>query len=111
MQMREFILRYWVQELFALIVAIIAWLIRKHRQKSAQYTVLREGILALLHDRLYRSCGFFISRGYCAVEDRRNLECLYSPYKMLGGDGTGDSLYNKCMDLPLSLDDEKKKEE
>lgn len=105
--MREFILHYWVQELFAFIIAAAACLIRKHRQKSAQYTILREGILALLHDRLYRSCSFFISRGYCTVEDRRNLECLYTPYKSLGGDGTGDSLYNKCMELPLSKNKEK----
>jgi hypothetical protein len=95
MPMREFILHYWVQELFAFIIA------------AAQYTILREGILALLHDRLYRSCSFFISRGYCTVEDRRNLECLYTPYKSLGGDGTGDSLYNKCMELPLSKNKEK----
>ena len=66
--------------------------------------ILHYWVQELLHDRLYRSCGFFISRGYCTVEDRRNLECLYTPYKSLGGDGTGDSLYNKCMELPLSED-------
>ena len=65
--------------------------------------------MALLHDRIYQACSFFIARGYCTPEDRSNLEYLYKPYKALGGNGTGESLYNKCLELPLTA--EKKDED
>ena len=98
--MADFILRYWIEELFAVIIAIIGWLIKQVKAKKSEYEVLREGIVALLHDRLYATCSFFIARGYCTLEDRNNLEYLYRPYKELGGNGTGTALYQKCLDLP-----------
>ena len=56
-------------------------------------------VLALLHDRLYQACQFYISRGYCTVGDRDNLEYMFKPYKALGGNGTGEELYNRCLAL------------
>lgn len=109
--MLDFILRYWVQELFALIIAAITWMVRAIHKKKDEYDILREGILALLHDRLYQSCSFFIERGFCTIEDRNNLEYLYTPYKALGGNGTGESLYQKCLELPLKADRNKKEKE
>lgn len=107
--MAEFIIHYWVEELFAVIIAIIGWLVKQVKAKKNEYEVLREGIVALLHDRLYSACSFFIARGYCTLEDRNNLEYLYRPYKELGGNGTGTALYKKCLELPYEA--EKKKEE
>lgn len=54
---------------------------------------------------------FFIVRGWCSPDDRSNLEYLYKPYKALGGNGTGESLYKKCLELPLTADRNKEKEE
>jgi len=68
---------------------------------SAEQKLLREGILALLHDRLYESCRRFISDGVCSVEDRRNLEYLYKPYEKMGGNGVCRELYERCMKLPI----------
>lgn len=99
--MVDFILRYWVQEMFTLIIAAITWMAKALHRKKNEYDVLRQGIMALLHDRLYQACSYFIDRGYCTVEDRNNLEYLYIPYKTLGGNGAGESLYRKCMDLPF----------
>ena len=99
--MIEFVCRYWIEELFAAIIALVTWLVRQTKVKKKEYKVLKEGILALLHDRLYMACSFFLNRGYCTVDDRENLECMFRPYKDLGGNGTGEDLFNKCMKLPL----------
>lgn len=107
--MIDFIIRYWVQELFTLILMCLTWIVKTLRAKKTEYDVLRDGILALLHDRLYQACSFYIKEGVCSVEDRNNLEYLYKPYKALGGNGTGESLYKKCIDLPITA--ETKKEE
>lgn len=74
----DWILKYWVQELFALIIAVLTLCVKKLKGKKTEYDVLREGILALLHDRLYTACSFFIARGWASLDDRENLEYLQS---------------------------------
>lgn len=96
----DWILKYWIQELFALVIAGLTWCIRKLRKKKTENDVLRDAMMALLHDRLYAACSFFIAQGWCSLEDRNNLEYLYRPYKELGGNGTGENLYRKCLSLP-----------
>lgn len=105
--MLDFIIKYWIQELFVLIIALLTWLFHQVQAKKKEYDVLKEGIVALLHDRLYRACSFFIERGYCTLEDRSNLEYLYTPYKELGGNGTGTELYHKCLELPYEAEEKK----
>lgn len=102
--MGEFIVKYWVQELFALLIALVTWLVKQVRCKKKEYEVLNDAIKAMLHDRLYQACGFLIGKGFCTLEDRQNLEYLYVPYKKLGGNGTVESLYHKCMELPIAAD-------
>lgn len=67
----------------------------------AKKDVKTQALLALLHDRLYQACNFYIKRGWCSTEDKRNLEHLFKPYNKLGGNGTAESLYKKCLDLPI----------
>ena len=68
----DWILKYWIQELFAVIIAVLGWCV----------------------------CSFFIARGWASLEDRENLEYLYRPYKALGGNGTGETLYHTVEKLP-----------
>lgn len=72
--MIDFILKYWIQELFALILAVLTWLWRTLLRRKQENEQIREGMMALLHDRIYQACSFFIARGYCTPEDRSNLE-------------------------------------
>lgn len=109
--MVEFIVKYWVQELFAVLIALITWLVKQVRCKKREYKVLNEAIMALLHDRLYQSCSALLKKGFCTMEDRHNLEYLYVPYKALGGNGNVESLYHKCMELPIMAGQNKNKEE
>lgn len=99
--MIDMIAKYWVQELFAVIIAFVSWLFQRVLVWKKEQDVVREGIVAILHDRLYTSCIAFIDQGYCTVDDRENLEYLYKPYKALGGNGTAEKLFDKCEDLPL----------
>lgn len=107
----DWIMKYWIQELFALVIAGLGWCIRKLRKKKTEYDVLREGILALLHDRLYTACSIFIERGWATLDDRENLECMFKPYKALGGNGTGEHLYHEVLSLPISEEKAKEKED
>lgn len=109
--MVDFIIRYWVQELFALVITAVTWLWRAAKARTKENAVIKEGMMALLHDRLFKACSFYISRGWCSVEERCNLDCMYTPYRNLGGNGTAESLYHKCMNLPLEERSGKNKKE
>ena len=98
--MLDFIVKYWIQELFVLIISVLTWCVGKLRKKHNENDKVKEGMMALLHDRLYQACSFFLKRGWCSIEDRNNLEYLFRPYKELGGNGTGEHLYKRCLDLP-----------
>ena len=68
---------------------------------------INEGVLALLHDRLYQACQYYIKLGHCPIDGRDNLEYMFRPYKALGGNGTGEELYNRCLALPYEPESEK----
>ena len=65
---------------------------------------MKEGILAILHDRLYQVCRFYIHQGWIDVESMKNVEYLYDSYHDLGGNGTGTELYNRVNSLPIKED-------
>lgn len=64
----------------------------------------KEGLTALLHDRIYRGCMDCLKRGKITEQELFNMEYLYNPYHALGGNGTGTELYERCKDLPLDIE-------
>ena len=66
---------------------------------SQQHSI-RDGMLALMHDRIFTICTDCIDKKYATVEEMRNLTYLYEPYHALGGNGTGTEMYKRVMSLP-----------
>lgn len=64
----------------------------------------RKGLLALLHDRMYQSCRYYLAKGKVDVDGLKNLEYVYGSYHELGGNGTGTELYKKVKALPVEDD-------
>lgn len=104
--MKDFIMKYWVQEALACISAGLGLLYGRIRKWRQEQELIKQGVIALLHDRLYQACQFFLQRGYCNLDDRDNLEYMFRPYKALGGNGTGEELYNRCLALPYGPESE-----
>ena len=106
----ETIEKYWVQEVLATISGAVAWLGRKvHRWKQEQ-DLVKQGVLAILHDRLYQAYQYYLHKGYCSIDDRDNLDYMFRPYRALGGNGTGEELYNRCLALPYEPESEEENE-
>lgn len=102
----ETIQKYWVQEVMTVITGALAWLARKVQKWKQEQDLVKQGVLAILHDRLYQACQFYLKRGYCTIDDRDNLEYMFRPYKALDGNGTGEELYNRCLALPYGPESE-----
>ena len=103
--MLDFILEYWLEFAFTLIVTFLSFLIKrlysKLKQELTTQKLLKEGMIAILHDRLYQICTKFIEKGEITVDELENLEYLYKSYNNLGGNGTGTALFNRCKDLKI----------
>lgn len=118
--MIEFIQKYWLEVLFGGIVSILTAFTKhlssklkeereerkkKSEEESREQELIKTAILALLHDRIFQACQYHIQNGYITIQDLNNLEYLYKGYSGLGGNGTGEELYNRCKALPLMPND------
>lgn len=78
---------------------------RQQESESLKQGALVDGILALLHDRIYGECAACEAKGFVAIEALRNIEYLYDPYHTLGGNGTGTLLYERIKKLPVRTEE------
>ena len=105
MDMWDFVIRYWLEVLFAGIVSAVGLVVRllykQVKGDRQEQLLIKDGLLAILHDRLYQECNRLIAQSWCTVEDMRNLEYMYKSYHSLGGNGTGTELYNRCKKLEI----------
>lgn len=105
-----------IEHVVAIVVAIFAcdgfWSYIRYKAESRkghnkEIQVIKEGLLALLHDRLYNIGEMYIMSGYITFDEFDNLAYLYKPYKDLGGNSTGDDVYEKCKNLPRKQDSQR----
>ena len=77
---------------------------RKLARKVEEHEQVKDGILAILHDRLYQLCQYYLGQGAITPNALKNVEYLYRSYHSLGGNGTGTELYTRVTKLPLDLE-------
>lgn len=99
--MWDFILKYWLEFLFGLAVAGLSFGFKHLLKKMKEYELLKEGLVAILHDRLYQSGMYFLEKGEITTSQLRNIEHLYKAYHKLGGNGTGTEIYERVQELEL----------
>ena len=106
--MLEWIVKYWMEVLFGAITTGLLWLYRrmakKMRERQAEDKAIKEGLVAILHDRIYDKCKRCIAEDVVTIEEMRNIEYLYNAYHALGGNGTGTELYNRAKALDIKED-------
>jgi hypothetical protein len=72
----------------------------RQKAQAAQQEAIKDGMLALLHDRIYGGYAICEQQGCATVDDIKNLEYLYRPYHALGGNSTGTELYERIKKMP-----------
>lgn len=99
--MWDFILKYWLECLFSLAFAGFSFGFKYLQKKVKENELLKEGLIAILHDRLYQSGMYFLEHGEIKTSQLNNLEKLYEAYHKLGGNGTGTEIFERVRELPL----------
>ena len=98
--MQDWIIRYWLEALFAVIIAGLTLAYRKLSCRVQQQEAIKLGMMALLWDRLYQIYNECEAQGYISIDGLKNVENIYRQYHALGGNGTGTELYERLCGLP-----------
>lgn len=108
--MTEFILHYWIEVLFGIIVAGFGVgyrrLVEKMKAGDRKQEAIEKGIQALLRDRIIKAYNHYLEQGYCPIYGLENVEALYKQYHALGGNGTVTGLIEKLRELPTTKEGE-----
>lgn len=114
--MQQFIKQYWLEVVFGGVLSGLSLVVRslwgrfkreqqaresREQEDRTEQKLLREAVLAILHDRLYSLARYYISQKWITIQDLDNLEYLYNAYHSLGGNGTGTELFLRCKSLPI----------
>ena len=79
------------------------------KKRMSEQEAIKDGMIAILHDRLFQSCNQYLEMGYIPLDKAEeildNLKIIYDAYHSLGGNGTGTEIYNRTIKLPLKKED------
>lgn len=101
---QEFILEHLGELAFSGLAALLGWLGKTLWDTVKEQKNMKKAIKALLHDRLYQSCQYYIKQGFVDLSGLTNIGYIYGSYHELGGNGTGTALYTKIKELPIRDD-------
>lgn len=85
----------------SLIVSIVLYIVNSIKFKAAEQKIMHEGMVAILHNMVYRQGKQYIAKGEISVEDMKDYEYLYNAYHSLGGNGTGTEIYERVKNLRI----------
>lgn len=93
-----------VQTVVAVVIAVLgsnglwAWLQSRSKAKSARDRML----LGLGHAEIFRTAEKYIQRNGITTDELEDLiKYYYKPYAELGGNGTAQTIVEKCKQLPI----------
>ena len=74
----------------------------RQETKILEMNAMSYGLLAMLHDKVFQSCMYFINKGSISGDELENLEYLYKGYSGLGGNGTCETLMIRVRTLQIT---------
>lgn len=109
--MWDWILQYWLQALFGIILTAIVAIVKTEWNKIK---AIGKGTQSLLRAELIRSGEKYIERGWIEVYAKDAYDKCYQSYHHLGQNGTMDDMHEKVMNLqtnPIIRKDENNEQE
>lgn len=113
--MQEWIIKYWLECLFGLIVAILgacykrlsgkfkkekAERIEKARQNEEEIKALKNGMRSILRRQIIADCEKAQENGYCDTTSKDTITDMHQSYSALGGNGIVKIMVDQVMKLP-----------
>ena len=98
--MEIFLDKFLSQIVNALAGAIITLLWTMLRAKKRENDALKEGVQALLRDRIIQAYNHYSDKGWIPIYAMESIEACYKSYEELGQNGVIDNLMKQLRALP-----------
>lgn len=102
--MPDWIVKYWIEWIFGLLIAALGvlWkhLSNKVKREQAKNEAVEKGVQALLRAQMVTDYNHYSEKGFAPIYARENFENCYNQYKNLGGNGVMHDLREKFFALP-----------
>ena len=85
----------------SLFVSILLYIFNHIKYKTKEYDLIKEGVVAILHNKIYTLGKQYIEQEHISLEDMKDFEYLYDAYHNLGGNGTVTEIYERVKNLPI----------
>lgn len=99
--MIEFMLQYWIQFAFGIVVALFGYIGRKIHNYFLIMKTTQNSVKALLKLHLLEDYDFYFKRGSMTVDEKERINLLYQEYRNLGGDGVMEEIMEKFGTIPI----------
>ncbi len=94
-----------VSVLFAVGVGVLGFvcgvLVRQAKKARCEDDAIKDGVRAMLHDRIVEICDRCAERGFVHLHNLQSVEAMYQAYHNLGGNGAVTKCVEDFKKLPL----------
>lgn len=113
--MPEWIVKYWVEWLFGLVIAILgacykhlsnkikiekAERLERAKKDAEEFEALKNGMRSILRRQIIADCEAAQQAGTCDVMSKDTIKDMYDSYHALGGNGIVNGMVEQTMKLP-----------
>lgn len=98
--MAEFIVKYWIEFLFGLIISGMGVMAKFMYNQHLKNKAIGKGVEALLRNGIVQTYNKWSEKGYCPIYARENAVRMYEPYHILGGNDVATDLIEDLKKLP-----------
>lgn len=102
----EFIIKYWLEVAFTLIVGAFSFMTRKVITLHKKQKSVEAGVVALLRNAMLQEYRKYKTLGEIPIIDKENFEHMYKEYHALGGNDIGTQMYDEIKKLKTKIIDE-----
>lgn len=102
---------HWVEWLFTLCLAALAWAWRtvaaRLKAETKKNEAIADGVQSLLRESIVGNYNRYADKGFCPIYAKESIKKVYHAYSNLGGNDVATDLYKKMLAMPT----EKKEDE
>lgn len=104
MDIVAYIQAHWVQWLFAVISAALAFAYRniakRLQEEQKKNKAIADGVQSLLRESIVENYNRYSDKGYCPIYAKESIKRVYTAYENLGGNDVAHELYQKILRMP-----------
>lgn len=104
--MINFIIQYWLEIAFTVIVGAISYIFKKVQLLYRRQKAVEDGVLALLRNAMLQEYRKYKTVQEISIIDKENFEHMYKPYSALGGNDIGTQMYEEIKGMKTKIIEE-----